>query len=148
LYRALPTSGGVVHTHSHFATVWAQAGRELPCFGTTHADYFHGAVPITSHLTPAEIADAYEANTGEAIVRRLGETNPEHTSAMLVAGHGSFCWAPTVTDAVETASVLEEVARLAYHTVVLESAVAPIPEALLERHFTRKHGPGAYYGQG
>ena len=150
LYRAFPAIGGVVHTHSHFATVWAQSGREIPCLGTTHADYFHGPIPLTEHLSHDEIEGAYEENTGHAIVRRLraGELDPTRMPAALVRGHASFCWGASVGAAVETASILEEVARMAYHTLVLEAAAPPIPDKLRDRHFFRKHGPGAYYGQG
>lgn len=147
LYRAFPQVGGVVHTHSHYATVWAQAGREIPCMGTTHADYFHGPVPLTEHLSPGEIESGYEANTGEAIVRRMAGLDPLRMPAALVRGHASFCWGPSVSAAVETASILEEVAKMTYHTLVLEAAAAPIPDGLLNKHFFRKHGPGAYYGQ-
>jgi L-ribulose-5-phosphate 4-epimerase len=147
LYRAFPTIGGVVHTHSHYATVWAQARREIPCLGTTHADYFHGAVPVTDSLHEAKITSEYEANTGREIIRRLGGVDPLEMPAVLVAGHASFCWGRSVSDAVETASILEEVARMAYHTIALDAAVGPISTALLEKHFQRKHGPAAYYGQ-
>jgi L-ribulose-5-phosphate 4-epimerase len=147
LYREWPTIGGVVHTHSHYATVWAQARREIPCMGTTHADYFSGPVPITDHLTTAEIQSAYETNTGHAITRRIASVDPLRMPAVLVAGHASFCWGRTVTEATQTASILEEVARMAYHTLLLESAAEPIPEALRDKHFERKHGPGRYYGQ-
>lgn len=148
LYRAFPSIGGVVHTHSHFATVWAQAGREIPCLGTTHADYFHGPVPLTRPMADGEIEREYEANTGVAIVRRFESLDPEEMPAVLVAGHASFCWGKTVTDAVLTASILEEVARMAYHTLTLEAAAAPISASLLDKHFRRKHGPSSYYGQG
>ena len=147
LYRAFASIGGIVHTHSHFATVWAQSGREIPCLGTTHADYFHGPIPITSHLTRDEVHADYEANTGHAIERRFAGMDPLRMPAALVAGHASFCWGPNATAAVETASLLEEVARMAYHTVVLNAAAEPIPESLLDKHFFRKHGAAAYYGQ-
>jgi L-ribulose-5-phosphate 4-epimerase len=147
LYRAFASIGGIVHTHSHFATVWAQSGREIPCLGTTHADYFHGPIPITSHLTRDEVHGDYEANTGHAIERRFAGTDPLRMPAALVAGHASFCWGRDVATAVETASLLEEVARMAYHTVVLNAAAEPIPESLLDKHFFRKHGAAAYYGQ-
>ncbi len=147
LYRAFLDVGGVVHTHSHFATVWAQAGREIPCYGTTHADHFHGAIPVTPPLDAVEVRSRYEANTGHAIVRRLAGRDPLEMPAALVSGHASFCWGTTVSDAVETASILEEVARLAFHTTVLNMDCAPIADALLEKHFTRKHGAGATYGQ-
>ncbi len=147
LYRAFEEIGGVVHTHSHFATVWSQAAREIPCLGTTHADYFHGPVPITEQLTEEEIGGAYEENTGHAIVRRLKGADPARVRAVLVHGHASFCWGRTVSAAVETASVLEEVARLAYDTIVLEAEAESLPAALMDRHFNRKHGSSAYYGQ-
>jgi L-ribulose-5-phosphate 4-epimerase len=147
LYRAFEHIGGIVHTHSHFATVWAQARREIPCFGTTHADYFHGAVPVTADLTPGEIAANYEANTGHAIVRRFSGMDPLAMPAVLVASHASFCWGRTAADALHTAAVLEEVARMAYHTVALDANAGAIDAALHDKHFLRKHGPGAYYGQ-
>jgi L-ribulose-5-phosphate 4-epimerase len=147
LYRAFESIGGVVHTHSHFATVWAQSGREIPCFGTTHADHFHGAIPITSHLSRDEVAGDYEANTGHAIERRFAGMDALRMPAVLVAGHASFCWGHDVTTAAETAAVLEEVARMAYDTVVLNATAEPIPPLLLDKHFFRKHGTGAYYGQ-
>ncbi|MGH7593033.1 MAG: L-ribulose-5-phosphate 4-epimerase AraD [Gemmatimonadales bacterium] len=147
LYRGFAKIGGIVHTHSHFATVWAQAGRTIPCLGTTHADYFHGAVPITAALADHDIADEYEATTGAAIVTRFADLDPASMPVVLVAGHASFCWGPTVTAAVETASVLEEVARLAYHTIALNAEVAEISAALRDKHFLRKHGTDAYYGQ-
>lgn len=146
LYRAWPHVGGVVHTHSHFATVWAQAAQEIPCYGTTHADYFNGPVPVTRQLTLAEIAKDYERNTGKVIVERF-DGAPLAMPAVLVAGHASFVWGPTVEAAVETASLLEEVARMAFHTAVLNPAAEPISSALLNKHFRRKHGPDAYYGQ-
>ncbi len=147
LYRAFAGIGGVVHTHSHYATVWAQSQREIPCFGTTHADYFHGPIPITPYLAGPDISSEYEHNTGLAIVRRLEGIDPQRMTAILVASHASFCWGPTVGDAVETASILEEVAEMAYRTVALNAAADPIPAVLLDKHFFRKHGPGAYYGQ-
>ena len=147
LYRAFGGIGGVVHTHSHYSTVWAQACREIPCLGTTHADYFHGAVPVTEHLSHSDIASEYERNTGEAIVRRFDTLDPMRMAAVLVAGHASFCWGTTVTQAVETASLLETVAHMAFDTMTLDLAVAPISEALRDKHFFRKHGPDAYYGQ-
>ena len=147
LYRGFADIGGVVHTHSHYTTVWAQSRREIPCLGTTHADYFHGPVPITPHLDGAQIRADYEANTGHAIVRRFAGLDPMRVPAVLVAGHASFCWGRSVGSALETASVLEEIARLAYDTMTLDGAAEPIPTELLEKHFLRKHGPAAYYGQ-
>ncbi|HEY5219086.1 MAG TPA: L-ribulose-5-phosphate 4-epimerase AraD [Gemmatimonadaceae bacterium] len=147
LYRAFERVGGIVHTHSHFATAWAQARRDIPCLGTTHADYFHGEIPVTADLTPAEIAVDYEANTGHAIVRRFDGIDPLSVPAVLVAGHASFCWGATVHDALHMASVLEEVASMAYHTLAIEAGAAAIDHALHDKHFLRKHGPSAYYGQ-
>jgi L-ribulose-5-phosphate 4-epimerase len=147
LYGAFAQIGGVVHTHSHYATVWAQAQREIPCFGTTHADYFHGAVPVTAHLEQSEIRAEYEANTGQAIIRRFENVDPLRVPAVLVAGHASFCWGVSVADAVETATILEDVAHMAYDTVVLNAAAEPISAELLDKHFFRKHGDAAYYGQ-
>src|SRR5205823_2761172 len=143
LYNAFPQIGGVAHTHSEYGTAWAQAGREIPCFGTTHADYFHGPVPITSALSAEEIASEYEANTGHAIVRRFVGLDPLRVPAVLVAGHASFAWGRTVNDAVETMSVMEEIAKLAFHTVALNAAATSIPGALHDKHFLRKHGPDA-----
>lgn len=147
LYRGFEAIGGIVHTHSHYTTVWAQSQREIPCLGTTHADYFHGPVPVTTHLASPEIQVAYEENTGRAIVRRFAELDPMRVPAVLVAGHASFCWGSSVGAAVETASVLEAIARLAYETLALNAAAEPIPLELLDKHFFRKHGPAAYYGQ-
>ncbi|MGE5359550.1 MAG: L-ribulose-5-phosphate 4-epimerase AraD [Bacteroidales bacterium] len=147
LYRAFPSIGGVAHTHSSCATSWAQARREIPCFGTTHADYFRGPVPVTEMMTADEIASQYEWNTGEAIVRRFARLDPVAIPAVLVAGHAPFCWGGSVSEAVHVAVVLEEVARMAYRTVTLNPAAAAISCELHEKHFLRKHGPGAYYGQ-
>jgi len=147
LYRAFPFIGGVAHTHSRYATSWAQAGREIPCFGTTHADYFRGPVPLTEPMTAEEIARDYEGNTGLAIVRRFATLDPAEFPAALVAGHAPFCWGATVRDAVHMAVILEEIARMAYHTVRLNPDARPIATELREKHFLRKHGPGAYYGQ-
>jgi L-ribulose-5-phosphate 4-epimerase len=147
LYRAFASIGGVVHTHSHFATSWAQACHEIPCFGTTHADYFHGCIPVTNHMDPAEIESHYEWNTGAAIVRRFQGLDPAAIPAVLVAGHAPFCWGPSVTRAAQTAVILEEVARMAYHTISINANSLPVPDALRDKHFLRKHGPAAYYGQ-
>ena len=147
LYRAFPEIGGVVHTHSRFATVFAQAGKEIPCLGTTHADHFHGPIPITASMHPDAIATEYEANTGAAIIARFANLDPGTMPAVLVAGHASFCWGATVRAALENASVLEEVARLAYYTITLNAGVMEISDALRDKHFLRKHGKERYYGQ-
>jgi L-ribulose-5-phosphate 4-epimerase len=148
LYRAFPEIGGVVHTHSRHATAWAQARREIPCLGTTHADYFHGSVPVTGDLTREEIETEYEANTGVAIIRRMQGLKPLACPAVLVAGHGPFCWGKTVTDAVHNAVIVEELAAMAWQTLTINPAIAPISEALRDKHHFRKHGPKATYGQG
>lgn len=147
LYKAFPTIGGVVHTHSTNATSWAQACREIPCLGTTHADYFHGSVPVTDAMPPGDIRDRYEWNTGQAIIRRVGDRDPLHMRAILVAGHGPFCWGESPADAAHVAVVLEEIARMAYAAVTLNPSVEPICDTLRDKHFHRKHGPDAYYGQ-
>lgn len=147
LYRAFPAIGGVVHTHSMFATVFAQARREIPCLGTTHADYFHGAVPVTKPMSAKAIVTDYELNTGTAIIERFRTLDPSTMRAVLVANHAPFCWGPDVAAAVDNASYLEEVATMAYHTLVLAPGAAPIGAPLLDKHFLRKHGRNAYYGQ-
>lgn len=149
LYRAFETIGGVVHTHSTHATAWAQACREISCFGTTHADLLHGPVPLTRPLTPDEIQGDYEAETGNVIVERFrdGDLNPDHFPCVLVANHGPFTWGATAAKAVERAVILEELAAMALRTVTINPDAPPIPQALLDKHFLRKHGPRAYYGQ-
>lgn len=147
LYRAFPKIAGVAHTHSTHATAWAQARREIPCFGTTHADYFHGPIPVTEHLGASEVEADYEKNTGDEIVRRFAGINPLSMPAVLVAGHAPFCWGTSAREAAHTAVILEEVARLAFETLVLNPAAEPIPVTLRDKHFLRKHGPEAYYGQ-
>lgn len=147
LYRAHPTIGGVVHTHSRHATAWAQARREIPCFGTTHADYFHGPIPVTDALTDSEIQGDYEANTGVAILRLLEGRDPLGCPAALVAGHAPFCWGKSVTDAARMAVIVEELAAMAWQTITINSAAAQISEALRDKHHFRKHGPTATYGQ-
>ena len=147
LYNAFAEIGGVVHTHSHHATAWAQAAKEIPCYGTTHADYFHGPIPVTPQLTDEEIAGEYEANTGRVIVKRFTGINPMRVPAVLVAGHASFAWGKNVSAAVETMAVMEEVARLAFDTLLLNASAVSIASALHDMHFLRKHGPDAYYGQ-
>jgi L-ribulose-5-phosphate 4-epimerase len=147
LYRAFPSIGGVAHTHSRHATAWAQAGREIPCFGTTHADYFHGSIPVTSPLSPGEIESGYEANTGLAIVRAMQGRSPMGCPAVLVAGHAPFCWGKSASDAAHAAVIVEELAALALETLTINPAAHPISEALRDRHHFRKHGPTATYGQ-
>jgi L-ribulose-5-phosphate 4-epimerase len=149
LYRTFPELGGVVHTHSHYATAWAQACREIPCLGTTHADQFNGPVPVTRMLTGLEVAGEYELNTGRVIVECLHAVmaEPLEMRAVLVAGHGPFTWGPDAAKAVESANVLEAVARMAADTLSLRAGQEPIPDYLLQRHYLRKHGKDAYYGQ-
>ena len=147
LYRAFPGVHGVVHTHSRYATAWAQAGMEIPCFGTTHADYFRGPVPVTPAMAPHEIESEYEWNTGQVIVRRFAKLDPLATTAVLVAGHAPFCWGSSPADAAHTAVVVEELAHMAYLTLTIRADAQGISEALRDKHFLRKHGPGAYYGQ-
>ena len=147
LYRAFPDIGGVVHTHSRYATIWAQAGREIPCLGTTHADYFYGAVPVTEPLSGTEIEQSYEANTGHAIVKRFRQIDPLTMPAVLVSGHAPFTWGRSVAEAAHHAVMLEEIAQTALQTLALNSEATPIPRALLDKHFFRKHGRNSYYGQ-
>jgi L-ribulose-5-phosphate 4-epimerase len=149
LYREFPQIGGVVHTHSEFATSWAQAGLPIPCLGTTHADYFHGPVPVTDPLTAFEVSSGYVRNTGAVIVRRFRSDglDPIAVPGVLVAGHAPFAWGKTPADAVEHADVLEYIARLAFRTVSLNSSACPIPTHVSEHHYHRKHGPKATYGQ-
>jgi L-ribulose-5-phosphate 4-epimerase len=147
LYHAFKNIGGVVHTHSLYATAWAQAKRGLPSYGTTQADYWYGDVPCTRALKPAEIKNNYEANTGKVIVETFKKKDPLHHPAVLVASHGPFTWGRHVADAVHNAGVLEFIARLASETVRLNPRVTPMHPVLLDKHFLRKHGPKAYYGQ-
>jgi L-ribulose-5-phosphate 4-epimerase len=147
LYRSFPGIGGVVHTHSEFATAWAQSGREIPAYGTTHADYFYGPVPVTEELTAEEVGGDYVLNTGHAIVRRFESLDPMAVPAVLVAGHAPFCWGATPADAVHNAVVLEAVARMAYYTATLNAACPGVAQHLLDRHYFRKHGANKTYGQ-
>ncbi len=149
IYNGLSDVGGVAHTHSLFATAWAQARLPIPCLGTTHADHFRGAVPVTRPMTDEEVQGEYEANTGAVIVEMFGPggLNLEEVPGALVASHGPFTWGPTAGDAVTIAGALEMIAQLAIHTLSLSPVRTQIEPSLLERHFTRKHGPMAYYGQ-
>lgn len=149
LYRAFPEIGGVVHTHSEYATAWAQAAKPIPCYGTTHADYFHGPVPVTRMLRTDEVQEDYVRNTGFVILEcfREQKLDPLSVPAVLVAGHAPFCWGKTVDDAVHNAATLEYVAKLALHTEVLAGPSTGIPQHLLDRHHKRKHGANATYGQ-
>lgn len=146
LYRAWPEIGGVVHTHSTYATAWAQAGRDIPNIGTTHSDYFHDAVPCTDDMTELEVKGAYELETGNVIVRRFDGLNPVHTPGVLVKNHGPFSWGKDASDAVHNAVVLEQVAKMA-HIAFSVNPDLTMNRHLVEKHFNRKHGPGAYYGQ-
>jgi L-ribulose-5-phosphate 4-epimerase len=147
LYQYFPAIGGVAHTHSRAATSWAQAQREIPCFGTTHADYFHGSIPVTKPLSAAQIRDDYERNTGLAIVRCLAKRDPLHTPGVLVAGHAPFCWGKNAADAAHNAVIVEEIAAMALNTISANPRARAISQNLHKKHFFRKHGSSAYYGQ-
>jgi L-ribulose-5-phosphate 4-epimerase len=147
LYRNFKTVGGICHTHSTNAAMWAQACREIPCFGTTHADYYYGPVPVTESMTPEEITQDYELNTGKVIVRRFENFDPARTPAVLVANHGPFTWGPDPSHAVESAVVLEQIAKMALGTITITPLQEPISQTLLDKHYLRKHGKDAYYGQ-
>ena len=149
LYKAFPAVGGIVHTHSTHATAWAQARRDLPCYGTTHADTFYGPVPCTRQLTPAEVQNEYEKHTGTVIVETFRERGIDAAAVpgVLCACHGPFTWGGDAAKAVENAVILEEVARMALLTRQVDPAAVPAPQYLLDKHYHRKHGPGAYYGQ-
>ena len=149
LYKKYPDIGGIVHTHSSYATSWAQAGRDIPCYGTTHADYIYGPVPCVRCLTKEEIEDAYEENTGHLIVnefKRLGK-DPKAVPVVLCKNHGPFAWGKDAKEAVHNAVVLEEVAKMAYRAETINPRIQPAPQELQDKHYNRKHGAGAYYGQ-
>jgi L-ribulose-5-phosphate 4-epimerase len=149
LYRAYPQIGGIVHTHSPWATSWAQAGRPIPALGTTHADYYYGEIPCTRALTKEEIERAYELETGNVIIETFEKEglDPVAMPGVLLAGHAPFCWGKNANQAVHNAVVLEEVAKMALHTFQLNPQIAPIEQYLLDKHYLRKHGVNAYYGQ-
>ena len=150
LYKKYPQLGGVVHTHSSEATAWAQAGRDIPLYGTTHADYFFGAIPCTRGLTKSEIDGEYEKNTGLVIIETFEQRNinPIYTPGVVVMNHGVFTWGKNAAEAVHNAVVLEEVAKMATRTEIINSSVKPAPDSIRDKHFYRKHGANAYYGQG
>lgn len=148
LYKAFPKIGGVVHTHSSWATSWAQSGRGIPCYGTTHADYMYGEIPCVRNLTPEEIEEAYEKNTGVAIVECFADKDYEAVPAVLCKNHGPFTWGKDPHEAVHNAAVLEEVAKMAAHTEMLDPGVETAPQSIQDKHYFRKHGANAYYGQG
>lgn len=147
LYRSFKSVGGICHTHSPNATMWAQACKEIPCFGTTHADYFYGAVPVTEVMTEDQISNDYELNTGKVIAERFADIDPMRMQAVLVANHGPFTWGDSPAGAVEATVVLEHIASTAFGTIMINPDHCPISDALLDKHYLRKHGDNAYYGQ-
>lgn len=147
LYRRYPQIGGIVHTHSTHATAWAQAGLAIPALGTTHADYFYGDIPCTRPLTAHEVDTEYEKNTGVVIAETLGDGNPLHTPGIIVYQHGPFCWGKDADEAVHNAVVMEEVAKMAWIARSINPRLHSIDGYLMNKHFSRKHGPNAYYGQ-
>ena len=146
LYRSFPEIGGVVHTHSTYATAWAQAGKDIPNIGTTHADYFHDAIPCTADMTAGEVGGDYELETGRVIVKRFEGLNPIHTPGVLVKNHGPFSWGKTPAEAVHNAVVMEQVAKMAFIAYGVNPSLT-MNQLLIDKHFNRKHGPNAYYGQ-
>ncbi len=147
LYKAFPEIGGIVHTHSTYATIFSQACREIPCLGTTHADHFIGPVPVTRFLRAEEVQAGYERETGKIIIERFAELNPTDTPAVLVAGHAPFIWGKSAADAVKNSLILERIAQMALGTIQLCAGIAPIPSYIQDKHYQRKHGPKSYYGQ-
>jgi len=147
LYKSFPSIGGVAHTHSEFATSFAQACREIPCYGTTHADGFYGSVPVTRFLTKEEVENEYELNTGKLIVERFKTLDPLAIPAVLIAGHAPFTWGINARDAVKNSLILERVAAMAFRSIALAPELSSLPEYILKKHHLRKHGPAAYYGQ-
>jgi L-ribulose-5-phosphate 4-epimerase len=147
LYKNFKNVGGICHTHSTSATMWAQSCKEIPCFGTTHADHFYGSIPVTEIMTEAQIQSDYELNTGKVIIRRFADMDPMKMPGVLVANHGPFTWGKTAADAVESMIVLEQIATMALGTITINPNQKPISKALLDKHYLRKHGKNAYYGQ-
>ena len=150
LYRAFPDIGGIVHTHSRWATIYSQAGKPIPALGTTHGDYFYGEIPVTRAMTPDEIGGGpghYEAETGKVIIERFADLDPNQVPACLVKSHGPFTWGKNANDAVHNAVVLEELAFMAWHTQAMVPGIPPMQQELLDKHYLRKHGKNAYYGQ-
>ena len=147
LYKAFPNIGGITHSHSEYATIFSQACQEIPCYGTTHADHFYGSVPLTRFLTQEEVEGDYELNTGKLIVERFEELDSISTPAVLVAGHGPFTWGRDAADSVNNNLILERVAAMAARTMQLNKDLSPIPDYIRDKHYKRKHGPDAYYGQ-
>ncbi len=147
LFKAFPNIGGIVHTHSRWATTFAQAGRSLMALGTTHADYFYGEIPCTRKMTAAEIAGEYEKDTGTVIIETFRDKDPDAIPAVLVHSHGPFAWGVDAMNAVHNAVVLEEVAFMNFHAMMLEPKISPMQQELLDKHYLRKHGANAYYGQ-
>lgn len=148
LYNAFPNIGGIVHTHSRWATSFAQAGKGIPAYGTTHGDYFYGEIPCTRKMKPEEINGEYERETGNVIIETFQDKSPDHIPAVLVNSHGPFTWGTDPQNAVHNAVVLEELAFMAFHTNVLSPGIGPMQQELLDKHYLRKHGKDAYYGQG
>lgn len=147
LYKNFEAIGGITHTHSMYATIFAQAGREIPCLGTTQADHFPGPIPLARHLTPEEVAEDYEGNTGKCIVERFEGMNPMEMPGILLHQHAPFTWGKSATDSLKNSIALEAVAQMAWGTLHLNPETNDIPDHILHKHYSRKHGPGAYYGQ-
>jgi L-ribulose-5-phosphate 4-epimerase len=147
LYKAFKEIGGITHTHSNYGTIFAQACKEIPCLGTTHADHFYGPIPLTRFLTKDEIEEAYELNTGKVIIERFNKLNPSSTPGVLVAGHAPFAFGKNVADSVRNALVLEHIAEMALGTLQINPDIKVLPDYISEKHYQRKHGPNAYYGQ-
>ncbi|SCW52764.1 L-ribulose-5-phosphate 4-epimerase [Lachnospiraceae bacterium C10] len=147
LYKAFPSIGGIVHTHSPYAVAWAQAGKDIPCFGTTHADYFYGDIPCARNLTTEEIDAGYEQNTGKVIIETFADRNPDYVPGVICRNHGPFAWGKDAMEAVHNAVVLEEVAKMDLFTIKIDPDTDEAPENIRVKHFMRKHGPNAYYGQ-